>query len=218
MNKVLFLILILAPLNWAEETANGVCKDGKDEYCAKCVSDKCTMCYESIVDDAGQCQAVTTAVENCAMYKSKTECLACMPGYTGTTCKAIEVAKCYMLDSSDATKCSMCEGVTPDPISATCEGTACTITDCKSCKGTGDAQTCQYCGTEMIPATDSKSCVAVTKHDNGCTTASSCAECAKGYYVNSASGATMTCAESTRYKSVAILSGVIMSWLAFLKF
>ena len=231
MSKILFMIIFLATFSFAEEgdghdhdhdhdheTENGMCKDGKDEYCAKCESDKCTLCYASIVQESGQCKAPTTTIEHCVGYKSLTECATCHAGYTGTSCKAIEIAKCLSVDSQYNTKCALCDGVTPEESTTTCEGTACTIADCRSCKGTGDAQTCSLCNDDMEPATDKKSCVAVTKHENGCTTASSCTECAMGYYVNSASSATaMTCAKSTRYGSVSIVSGVILSWLALMK-
>jgi hypothetical protein len=75
------------------------------------------------------------------------------------------------------------------------------------------------CKEDYETGSDNKTCTAVVKHDNGCTTASSCVQCAYGYYVNSASTVTpMTCAKSTRYGSVAILSGAILSWFAFMKF
>ena len=211
--------MILATFAYSEDE-NGMCKDGKDEYCAKCVEEKCTVCHASVLDDAtGQCKGPTTEIENCVSYSSVTACSTCMLGYSGTSCAALSLEKCLVLNATDSAKCMYCEGLA-DMDAATCPGDDCTIENCWSCSGAGDAQVCNVCKSGYEHTDDTKkSCKEVTTYDTGCTTSSGCTECAYGYYVNTASTVTpMTCAESSRYSSVAVISGAILSWFAFMKF
>ena len=218
MSKTLFLIMMLASLSFAEEE-NGTCKDGTDEYCAKCENDKCTKCYGSYSQENGQCKAPATVIEQCLIYKSSSECLTCKVGYYGTSCSVVIISKCLVVDLLDILKCKYCEGENPDSPSSTCNGNACKIENCRSCNGTGDDQTCEICKDDMEPSSDKKSCNEKVKHENGCTTSSNCRECAIGFYVSSSStSGSVTCKKSSRYESVAILTGAILSWLAFLKF
>ena len=218
MKIALFLILMTAPLVWAEETANGACKDGKDEYCMTCVSDKCTVCGGSY-EDEGQCKAPTTEVENCLYYSSATACQTCDMGYSGSSCAEISIENCYGLNPLDTTKCAMCKGVTDEADLTKCSGDACTLSNCLSCKGTGDDQTCQACEAGYTKAENEKSCTKdadPAEGKEGCAN-SGCSSCSYGYYVSNASGATAACTKSTRYGSVTLMGSAI-AWLTFMLF
>ena len=219
MKIVLFLILMTAPVVWAEEeTANGACKDGKDEYCMSCVSDKCVLCGGSWVDD-GQCKAPTTEVEYCKFYSSATACQTCDLGYSGTSCSSISIENCLSLNSEDSTKCMYCKGVTNDDDLTKCSGDACTVSNCMSCKGTGDDQLCHVCDEGYTASSDNKICnkdADPVEGKEGCST-SECTSCSYGYYVSSASGAAVACTKSTRYGSVSLMGSAVL-WLTYMLF
>ena len=227
---VLCCFLLMIPVVWTEsddghdhdhdhdhEEENGVCKDGKDEYCGKCESDKCTTCYKSYSDENGQCKEPTTTIENCLIYSSATACLSCDLGYSGDNCTAISISNCGMLSLTESSKCAFCNGVQEAETNETCSGDACTIENCYTCSGTGEAQTCSSCSAGYELSSDKKSCAALSGDYVGCTTNSSCSQCRLGYYVSSASTeSTIKCTESTRYKSSSILGSLILGLIALI--
>ena len=213
--KFVVMLLIITPWALAEETANGKCEEGKDEYCAVCTDKKCTSCYGSYVSE-GQCMAPTTALDNCTAYSSATACTSCEAKYKidAGKCVAETIANCLYSLSAD---CLLCDGLHDPEDEKKCKGTACTIADCTTCKTVDSKEQCTACGSEKIPATDKLSCVAVA--ETGCTTATGCTACAYGYYVSSASTADkMTCTKSTRYGSTSILGTILMTFVAFMSF
>ena len=232
--KLCILLIAIAAPNWAEETTTTTddttttttdetttestsCKDGKDEYCALCVSDKCTVCYASFNDD-GMCKAPTTEVENCIMYSSLTVCDACMSKYklSDGKCVDIGIENCYA--TTDGTTCASCSGLAGE---SDCPGTECTIANCASCKTVDEKENCEGCASGFYAAADKLSCVELTGANAGCASVvdSKCSGCTYGYYVNSASSVSpMTCAESTKYSSVKVFGFVQFAILAIASF
>lgn len=231
MKTVLFIALFATAAFAAEEAAaNGHCKDGKDEYCAKCTSEKCSLCYaSSLQTEAGQCKAVDPAVENCVMYKAdSTECSACMTQYWlgSGKCNKYDIDGC--LSQKDATTCEFCDGKFVKD--GKCDGDACSTLDanCTQCYMSGTDKKCATCKDGFKLKADQSGCEEGTTtttelkdSGEGCekTTDGKCAQCQYGYYVSSASSATaMTCAKSTRYSGVAVLKSIALALFAFALF
>ena len=230
MKTVLFITLLAATVVVAEETTeNGHCKDGKDEYCAQCTSDKCTTCYaSSLQTEAGQCKAVDPAVENCTTYKAdSTECQGCMMEYWlgSGKCNKVDIDGCTV--QSDASTCLLCDGKFVKD--GKCDGDACSTLDanCEQCSMSGETKVCLSCKSGYKTKSDSSGCEEGTVEDNtkdtgeGCmrNTEGVCKTCNYGYYVNSASSADkMTCAKSTRYSGVAVLKSIALALFAFALF
>lgn len=225
-------IALLATCAFADEetAANGMCKDGKDEYCAVCVSDKCGTCYaSSLKTETGQCMAVDPGVEGCSMYTAdSTTCSACADStqWVGSgKCNKVDIADCLL--QKDATTCLACDGKVLD--GGKCEGAACSTLDanCTSCAKVSDKDTCVACkegykveGEKCVEGTTTTETTLKTTSE-GCNDSADgkCALCKYGYYVNSASSVeTMTCAKSTRYTSVAILKSIALALFAIALF
>ena len=228
--KTFMLIALLATCVFTEEAAaNGMCKEGKDEYCAVCTSDKCSTCYaSSLKTETGQCMAVSPEVEGCSSYTAdSTTCVACSDGtkWVGSgKCNAIDMTDC--LRQKDATTCSFCDGKLLD--GKACSDVACSTIDanCTSCMKVGETNTCAGCkegykveGGKCVEGKVTTPEMKTTSDGCADSTDGKCALCKYGYYVNSASSAdTMTCAKSTRYTSVAILKSIALALFAIALF
>ena len=213
--KFILMLLIIAPWSKAEETANGKCEEGKDEYCAACVEKKCTTCYASYAKD-GQCMAPETALDNCIMYTDATTCAGCDSKYglASGKCTALTVENCLAANGSD---CLVCDGLHDSEDEKKCKGTACTIAECTSCKTVESKENCTSCNLGYSVSSDKLKCEA--NAEAGCSTATGCTSCIYGYYVSSASTADkMTCAKSTRYGSTSIVGTILMTFVAFMSF
>ena len=215
--KFVAVMLLLTPWMRCEETANGKCEEGKDEYCALCKSKACTSCYGSYVS-SGQCMAPTTALDNCLAYSSATACSTCEPKYNldSGKCTASTVENCLVASGTD---CLSCDGLHDATDDKKCSGTACTVENCVSCKKESDVEMCYGCAAEYELASDKKSCTKVEGDYAGCTTNTKCVACAYGYYVSTADGVDpMKCTKSTRYGSISVMGTVVMTIMTFLNF
>jgi len=215
--KICILILALTASTWCEEetTTAGTCKEGTDEYCALCTSDKCTVCFASYINEDGVCTEPTTKVEYCASYSGATACSGCLPKYNlvSNKCEAVTVANCLV---SDGTKCTTCDGSHKTDDDTMCTGSACTVENCASCKTVSEKEECQLCSAGYLLATDKLSCTKLEGAKEGCNIVSdACSSCYYGFYVNSASSVTpMTCKASSRYSSVKTIGISMMALLA----
>lgn len=240
--KTLFFIALIATAVYTEETtttddntsnANGTCKEGTDEYCARCVSDKCSVCYNSsLTMESGVCTAVDPEVADCMLYSPDSkDCLSCVPKddkpqyLASNKCNEIDISGC--LSQTDADTCAFCDGVFVKD--KKCEGgDACSTHDenCEQCMMVGEAKMCVACKSGF--KTSEGKCVEgeettteLKTTSEGCedSTDGKCVQCKYGYYVNSKSAdETMTCAKSTRYESVAIIKTIALALFAIALF
>ena len=213
--KFILMLLIIAPWSKAEETANGKCEEGKDEYCTACVEKKCTSCYGSYAKD-GQCMAPETALDDCIMYSDATTCSGCSSKYglSGGKCTALTVENCLAASGTD---CLVCDGLHDSEDEKKCKGTACTIENCVACKTVESKENCASCKNGYTLSSDKLKCDA--NAETGCSTATGCTGCIYGYYVSSASTADkVTCTKSTRYGSTSIVGTILMTFVAFMSF
>ena len=222
----LCVMLLMAGQGWAEDTASGgddtttttagVCKDGKDEYCASCDGTKCNLCYASFID-GNSCKAIETVISNCLIHESATKCTSCHVGYMtdASACKEITEANCKVMNGDS---CAMCDNGLLE--GGKCPGTtACTIEKCKGCTKTDDTEMCSYCDDGYTRSDDGKTCEVAKTTVEGCASYSSdkCTTCMFGYYVSTYTSATdVKCTKSTRYESVGIAKWGIMALLSYI--
>ena len=227
--KLCILLLAFTSLYWADDhdhdhddhdhdhdhkEENGECAKGTDEYCALCVEDKCSICYNSYLKE-GICTAPSTAVENCNQYDSATNCTGCNLMYrkVGDKCEKLTLEHC--LYSTDNTACISCDGLHKKDDETLCSGEKCTTENCYTCKTVSDKEECVGCAPGYYIQTD-KSCKKLEGANEGCGTIESekCKSCMYGYYVNSLSSVDpMTCKQSSRYSSVKIFGVCLWSLL-----
>ena len=228
MMKTFLLIALIAAPAWTETTSVS-CKEGTDEYCAMCTSDKCSICYNSsLTTKTGVCTAVDPEVANCSSYNSDAKtCKGCKPNgdkeryVASNKCEDTTMKSC--LKQTDSTTCVSCDGVMLK--GKECTDEKCTTLDenCLSCTD-ATSKTCGLCKSGYKLSSDFKKCEKTTEtatelkdSGTGCnkTTDGVCKTCMYGYYVNSKSSADkMTCAKSTKYTGVSIIKTIALALFA----
>ena len=220
---VLFAMFMLN--TYAEETvvANGLCKDGKDEFCLACAGEACIGCASSYLDaTTKQCMAPTTALDDCLSYESATKCSGCKDKYylnSSAACVEITEANCFMTDT--AGKCTHCDnGIVGTD--GKCPGTtACTVANCSVCQIVDAKETCVKCADTYLAMADG-TCSTGASNSNCAmlTTAGKCGICMPGYYDSSKKAAATDnsiCTASTR-QSAAVFVNFMIAAVAALFF
>ncbi len=158
-----------------------------DKMCLSCntANKSCTSCGGGFPEGL-VCKAATTTVDNCFSYSANGTCSGCQGGYTlkGSVCIA-NPDDCHMANSSDTTKCVVCEPGKQINAEGVCETKACTTTNCQQCQSvtvaTVTSEACVRCSSGYIMV--GTACVSSTL--TGCingTSATNCSTCMPNYY------------------------------------
>lgn len=204
LKQILFIALAIT-------TIKSTCATSEDQMCRSCIS-VCLACDEGYLSGSlltTVCKAPTTETDNCATYKSATECSECDYGYylKDKKCMEISTTNCATADSNGV--CETCkDGKTYDSTKKECTDTDCTTANCNMCMSVLTNEVCGWCksgyalttsGLKQVCESDSAHCA--KKVGTNCTV------CHSGYFMKGS-----TCMEVTN----SIQRLVFMIFFAFL--
>lgn len=212
MYKLVALALIAASITAADAVVARTAACPADELCLSCGSDKkCTLCAYGYPNTAGICQFPTEFLDDCYTYSSATACQGCDEGYylKSNACVAITITDCVVVNSTDNTKCAVCDNGKYPSAAGTCtDGTACpsTLTNCDKC---ASATVCVDCKANF--SLSNNACVAETVDNCAQLNGANCVRCEPDYYA-----ADNTCKATSAQESSYIFSAVV-AFLVFAK-
>jgi hypothetical protein len=221
--KTLRNITTLLLIQWMllEGTQAVHCKDGTDEYCAKCLpetnnSSGCAVCFNSYIQSSeNKCVQPSTAIENCFAYdEDSKECTACLKPYYLTEakkCETVTIENC--LHPATKTTCAECDGYLLKEDGTCDKNTVCSVEGCSTCSKPESTELCIACKSAYVFSKTNEEdvggkCEKLVSSLDGCAAmlGSKCVVCKYGYYVSSKLGADFMCKRTKIYAGVSIYS------------